>query len=250
MLRANAMSAAPATLSVVIASLNPGSRLPATLSSLREQRWVQPEIIIVERGSTDGTRAWLEAQASGSVTVISADGAGYFEALNRGIAAARHEWLLFLVAGDRLVGEVVLDETLNWTKKTEAGIVVGEAAFDDGRIVKLSTKVNAAARNFVPHSSTFYRRTLFEENDLFDTTLPTAADYEFHARLWKSHIRFKPIPLRIAACTTHEPVETHSWRAAREEMTVRHRYFSRGRCLWWDLASILRWLGRKLSPSR
>lgn len=243
------MSAAP-SLSVVIASLNSGSRLPTTLASLREQRWVQPEIIVVDRGSTDGTRAWLDANAAGSITVLAADGAGYFEALNRGIAAAHGEWLLFLVVGDRLVGEVVLDETLNWAKKTEAGVVVGESAFDDGRIDKLSARVNAAAGNFVPHSSTFYRRTLFEENEPFDTALPAAASYEFHARLWKSRIRFKPIPLRIAACTTHVPIDNRSWRATREAMTVRHRYFSVGRRTWWNIVSVFRFVGRKLSLSR
>jgi hypothetical protein len=158
-------------------------------------------------------------------------------AWNTGIARAQGEWLLLLHAGDRLVGDVILSEALNWVKKTEAGIAAGEMAYDSGRIVKLRSHVNPLAGNWVAPGATFYRRSLFAENGDFEISLAAMADYEFHLRLWKNRVRFKPIPLRIAAGETEPGFD---WAACREQIRVRHRYYAAWRCGWWDLRTVLR----------
>lgn len=238
MIRANAMSAAP-TLSVIIVCKNPGSRLHAALASIWEQRHVQPELIVIDGGSTDGTVAWLEARRAQIATLVSEPDQGVYEAMNKGLARARGEWVYFLGADDRLAGDMVLSETVNWMKKTESGVVVGEAAFDDGRIYKLRSQVNAIAGNFVRHQGAFFRRSLFEENGTFDTTLRFQADYDFNVRLWKGRVRYKPIPLRIAACGTGGLGDRRDWGRFREEITVRHRFFPAPRCWLWDGLSLL-----------
>jgi glycosyltransferase involved in cell wall biosynthesis len=243
------MQTAPA-FTLIVACRNPGPQLPATIESIRAQRWVEPQIIVADLGSTDGSRAWAAAEGPRLSAVIHGSAENRVEALNQAIAAARGEWLIFLQAGDRLVGDMVLSETGNWMKKTEAGVVVGEVAWDDGSIEKLRSHVNPVARNFLPASAGFYRATLFAENGSFDPSLRWHAEYEFNVRLWKSRVRFKPIPLRIAAA--HRPMarELRAWPAMREEMKVRHRYFSVLRCAPWDLAAGLRWLGGALVPRR
>ncbi|MBI5771727.1 MAG: glycosyltransferase [Verrucomicrobia bacterium] len=239
------MSPAP-TISVILVCKNPGSRLSAALDSVWSQLHVQPEVIVVDGASTDGSREWLEARRTKLTALVSEPDAGIYDAMNKGLAVARGEWVLFLGADDRLVGDMVLSEALNWMKKTEAGVAAGEAAYDDGRIYQLNSRVNPLARNFVHHQSTFYRRTLFEENGHFDTALAIMADYEFNVRLWKNRVRFKPIPLRIAACGTHGASDSGHWRGYREEIAVRHRYFSLNRCLWWDALSVLRFVRKKI----
>lgn len=210
-----------------------------------EQRWVQPELIVIDGGSTNGTREWLESQRQRISTLVSEPDAGVYDAMNRGIAAAHGEWVLFLGADDRLMGEMVLSEALNWMKKTEAGVAAGEAAYDDGRIYKLRSRVNPLARNFVHHQAAFYRRSLFAENGSFDPALAIMADYDFNLRLWKNRVRFKPIPLRIAACGVRGLSDSGRWRGYREEILVRHRYFPGPRCLVWDAISIIRFLRKK-----
>lgn len=248
MLPANAMSAAP-TLSVIVVCKNPGPRLRAALGSAWEQRHVHAEIVVVDGNSTDGSREWLESERSRIATLVSEPDGGVYDAMNKGIARARGEWIYFLGSDDRFAGSMVLSETVYSMKRTEAGVVVGEVAFDDGRIYKLRSPVNAVARNFMHHQAAFYRRTLFEENGGFDTSLAMMADYDFNLRLWKRGVRFTPIPLRIAACGTGGISDSGRWRGYREEMTVRHRYFPMLRALPWDVLSIARFL-RKQSPGR
>jgi putative colanic acid biosynthesis glycosyltransferase len=233
-------------LSVILVCKNPGPRLHAALGSVWEQLHVQAELIVIDGGSTDGTREWLEARRSRLAVLVSEPDSGIYDAMNKGVARATGEWIYFLGADDRLVGDMVLSESVNWMRKTEAGVAAGEAAFNDGRIYKLRSHVNPVARNFAHHQATFYRRTLFAENDGFDTSLAIMADYDFNIRLWKGRVRFKPIPLRIAACGTGGASDSGAWRGYREEIAVRHRYFSLGRCLFWDILSVVRFMRKKL----
>lgn len=245
MLGANAMSAAP-LLSVIVVCKNPGPRLSAALASVWDQREVSPELIVVDGASTDGTRAWLEAQRARLATLIAEPDAGVYDAMNKGVAAAHGDWVLFLGADDRLVGNTVLREALNWLKTTEAGVAAGEAAYDDGRLYRLHARANPVARNFVHHQAAFYRRSLFAENGGFDASFALMADYDFNVRLWKNRVRFKPLPLRLAACGVGGASDSGRWGGYAEEIRVRHRYFSAWRCWLWDALSVVRFLRKKI----
>lgn len=223
---------APVVISIILLCDGPEPFLPVTLASITEQRWLQPEVILVDRSAGRLAPTLATAQQPG-VRVLPADGRSRADALNDAVGAAKGEWLLFLQPGDRLVGDMVLSETQNWMKKTESGIVAGEVATDDGQILRLHSQVNAVAGNFLPSSGTFYRATLFAENGGFDPASGAQLFYEFNVRLWKSRVRFKPLPLRIAAAPANTQRAT-PWADLRERRTVRHRYFSFGRCLPWD----------------
>jgi glycosyltransferase involved in cell wall biosynthesis len=240
------MSVPTPIISVIIVCKNPGPRLPAALASVWGQGQVQAELIIVDGGSTDGSREWLESQRGRIATLVSEPDRGVYDAMNKGVALAHGEWVLFLGADDRLAGDTVLIETVHWLKKNEADIAVGEAAYDDGRIYKLSSRVNPLARNFVHHQATFYRRTLFSGYGNFDPTLVIMADYEFNLRLWTKHLLFKPLPLRIAACGSGGLSDAGHWRGYGEEIPVRHRYFPWWHCLPWDALSMIRFLRKKI----
>lgn len=231
-------------ISIILPCLNPGPGLRAALASVWEQRSVAGEVIVVDGGSTDGSVEWLRANQSRLGSLVAERDGGIYDAMNKGVGRARGEWILFLGADDRLVGDLVLAEVLKWAGKTEAGVVAGEAAYDDGRIYRFRSRVNPVARNFVHHQCAFYRRALFAENGGFDPTLTIAADYDFNLRLWRARVRFKPIPVRVAACGTRGASDGGAWSVYREEIAVRHRHFPAWRCWWWDALSVVRF-GRK-----
>ena len=242
------MSAEPAC-SLIVTCRNPGARLGPTLASALEQRRAAVEVIVVDQGSTDGTGAALEARRGEFAAILALPGASRVAAANAGVERARGDWVHFLRPGDRLAGDGVVAEVLVWARKTEAGVVVGETASDAGELRRLPARVNALAGEFAPPAGTFYRRSLFAENGPFDPELVTAADYEFQLRLWKGRVRFKPVPIRVAACGAHRPATGRltSWR---EEVAVRRRYFPLHRALPWDALGLVRAAGRSLLPGR
>lgn len=232
--------------SVIVVVKNPGAHLPAALASVWTQLHVQPEVIVIDGASTDGTREWLESHRDRFAALISEPDTGVYAAMNKGVALARGEWVLFLGADDRLVRDVVLSGAAEHVRGSAAGVIVGEAAYDDGRLYRLPARIRPLARNFVHHQAAFYRRTLFDENGSFDPSLRIAADYELNLRLWRHRVRFKSIPLRISACGIAGLSDGGDWRVYREEIAVRHRYAPAWRCLFWDALSVLRFLRKQL----
>ncbi len=101
---------ARAPISVVIPALNAAETLPATLAALAPAavEGLVREVILVDGGSDDATRA--TAEAAGARVIETAPGRG--GQLAEGAAQARGDWLLFLHA------DTVLDP--GWTAEAAA----------------------------------------------------------------------------------------------------------------------------------
>jgi len=85
-------------ISIVIASKDRERYLRDTLASLEAQAPAPPfEVIVVDNGSSDGTRALVEARAGGNLPVryVGEPDPNRAKARNRGAAAARGDYLLF-----------------------------------------------------------------------------------------------------------------------------------------------------------
>lgn len=88
-----------AVLGVVIPTLDEAQALPVLLGDLRALAAALPlDIVVADGGSRDGTQA---AAAAAGARVVTAP-RGRARQLNRGAAAVRGEWLLFLHADSRL----------------------------------------------------------------------------------------------------------------------------------------------------
>src|SRR3954468_13392768 len=90
--------AALPTLTIITPCLNAAATLPATLDSVRAQRFPGLEHIVVDGGSTDGTLDIL--RAADGVRWISEPDRGLAHALNKGIA----------MAGGDVIGELNADD--------------------------------------------------------------------------------------------------------------------------------------------
>lgn len=235
-------------VSVIVACRNPGPLLHTALASV----WAQPdgscEVIVIDGASIDGTREWLESQRTRLGVLLSEPDRGVYEAMNKGVAAARGEWIIFLGADDRLLDEALtrLAPTL---QQARADVVVGEAVFDDGRSYPLANTRSAIRRNFVHHQAAFYRRTLFAAHGGFLPDLRIMADYEFNLLLLKAGVRFESVPVLVAACGSGGLSDAGGWTGYREEITVRHRHFPAWQCWLWDLGSIMRFVRKKILRS-
>ena len=84
--------------SVVIPTFNRLEYLPATLASVRAQRFADFETIVVDDGSTDGTREYLAAQTD--IRVVHQTNLGAGVARNAGVAVATGQYIAFLDSDD------------------------------------------------------------------------------------------------------------------------------------------------------
>lgn len=95
-------SADDPTVSVVMAAFNVEKYLSRALKSVQQQSLQSLEIIVVDDGSTDQTRAILADHAvqDPRIRVLSARGAGPASARNLAIAKARGRWIAIVDADD------------------------------------------------------------------------------------------------------------------------------------------------------
>ena len=92
---------APPAVSIVLPTYNRLTYLREAVASVRTQSVASWELIVVDDGSTDGTREWVAAIGDGRIRLLTTDHCGFPSRLrNRGIASARAEWIAFIDSDD------------------------------------------------------------------------------------------------------------------------------------------------------
>ncbi len=87
-------------ISVVIPTFNRKKLLIEAVQSVCTQSFQDWELIVVDDGSTDGTEEELKPLLSSEIQYIRQAHQGVSRARNRGIQAARHDWIAFLDSDD------------------------------------------------------------------------------------------------------------------------------------------------------
>lgn len=238
-------------ISILIVCRNPGLRLRAALASVAAQTLAECELVVVDGASTDGTAAWLESRRADFGALRIAPDSGIYDAMNHALRLARGEWVLFLGADDRLASPGVLAGVAPALRAASpaTAAIIGEARYDDGRSYRFVSAASAIRRNFVHHQAAFYRRAALLSAGEFDASLRLMADYDLNLRLLRAGVGFAPIVLHVADCGSGGASDSGRWLGYREEIVVRHRHFSAGRCLVWDFASVARYFRKKIRRS-
>ncbi len=131
------------SLSVVIPAYNEEGAVKTTVEDVREhlaQTGIPYEIIVVDDGSADGTRA--EAEASGATVHYNQVNSGYGATLKRGVRAAQYEYVAILDA-DGTYPAKYLPEMLKMCKDQD--MVVG----DRGAAMKNVPLLRRPAKKFL-----------------------------------------------------------------------------------------------------
>lgn len=158
-----AQSMASPLISVIIATYNRASFLREAVDSVLCQTFPDFELIVVDDGSQDNTREVLVSYGSLIRTLFQAN-AGLSAARNRGINAARGEWIAFLDSDDVWLPEKLATQMADLaTRKNVCLHTTNATIYRDhigretdlfeytGASAVLSQPCSVIARAFVPH---------------------------------------------------------------------------------------------------
>ena len=182
-------------ISIIIPALNEAQALPATLARVFAQAG-ECEIIVVDGGSHDATRAIAAADAR--VHLVTAP-KGRATQMNAGVRAAHGEWLLFLHA-DTLLPDGALEAIAALPDDIQAGGFRHRFSGDDWRLRLISWMHNWRCRwthVFYGDQALFVRRALFERLGGFPEDYPLE-DVVFGERL---RMRSRPRLLNLHVVT-------------------------------------------------
>lgn len=113
-------------LSIVTITFNAGAVLQRTMDSVAEQDYPYIDYVLVDGASRDHTVALIEAQQQHMpLRFVSEPDKGLYDAMNKGLAMATGDYILFLNAGDTLADAHVISEM--FAKHPGADVYYGHA---------------------------------------------------------------------------------------------------------------------------
>lgn len=210
----HALSGRP-LFSIILATLNPGSKFRATLDSVLAQTGASYEVLVVDGGSEDGTVEQAE-EAGAAVSLLRESTPGVYPAMNRGITEAKGQILYFLGAGDRLRPAVLAEIAKAW-HWPRYGILYGDVWMEDlGVIYDGKFDKEKLRNNNLCHQGVFYSRGLFQRHGPYDPKYRILADYDFNLKIFgdpSADIRYLPLVMAdyegngLSAGTRDEPFQ-------------------------------------------
>jgi putative colanic acid biosynthesis glycosyltransferase len=197
------MMPGPVKISIVTIVLNDAHAVEQTILSVSRQKYANPEFIIVDGGSSDGTTAIINAHSERISWWVSEKDGGIYDAMNKGLQHATGDWVIFLNAGDLFADDMVLHRVLP-ERTPDADVIFGDSIADYGRfrVYRTAGSPDDLRKGmFCSHQSMFFSRKLFE-NKLFRTDLEIVADHEFLIRLQTEGFTFQHIPFPVVTWNT------------------------------------------------
>lgn len=189
--------------SIVIPVYNAFNKIEQCLNSIDQQSFKDYEVILVDGASNDGTIEKIQdyCRSHNSVNFISEKDDGIYDAMNKGIAISKGQYLYFIGSDDCLFSSDVLDrvsKSLQDQKFPE--LIYGNVLLGDTCIVHNGEYTLAKLYYLnICHQSIFYSKRLFNGKHDFRQEYPAFADWYFNFKCFSdSKIRVQYLGILIA----------------------------------------------------
>jgi glycosyltransferase involved in cell wall biosynthesis len=175
-----------ARVSIVTISFNQAPYLERAIRSVLEQDYADIEYIVVDPGSTDGSRDIIERYRSRISKIIFEPDDGPAHGLNKGFAAASGDIFGYINADDAYLPGAIRKAVAAFRARPSADVIYGHSYIVDGagRIVRRSRSVPFDLRLYaygavvVMQQSTFFSRRAFAAVGGFNQNNRTSWDGE------------------------------------------------------------------------
>ena len=217
-------------LDIITINRNNREGLERTIKSVVNQTvFDQINFIIIDGGSTDGSKEIIEQYKDELFHYVSEPDNGIFNAMNKGIRASVSDYLLFLNSGDYLSENNVLESVFPYLDGTD--IVYGNEIkltvdpfgknrdpfawvsnqmnyrwYTNGswhqRSLKATVFPDELSESFfvtsaLPHQSTFIRAS-FQKEHPYSESFKLLGDWKFFREAWKNGCTYKHIPVTVS----------------------------------------------------
>lgn len=190
-------------LSIITIAYNNREGLKLTIDSvINQSAFDKIEYIVIDGGSSDGSRELLESYSKKLTHWVSEPDSGIYNAMNKGAWMSSGEYLLFLNSGDNLRNSNVIENILD--KLSGQDIVCGQVVTHLGNIARLKIPPkNISLFTFVggslPHPSSFIKRTIFDKVGGYDESYRIISDWCFFILATiKENCTYKTIPIVVS----------------------------------------------------
>lgn len=230
-------------ISVITVVYNGKNDIESTILSVINQTYYNIEYIIIDGGSTDGTQDVIKKYQDKISFWISEPDIGIYDAMNKGAAIAKGEWLSFMNAGDSFYNEKTIEKVfLNDFSNTD--IIYGSVNCTnkyESLVILPKPLLDIENHMFFCHQSSFVRTEVFMRFK-FNLKFKIAADYELFYTLYKEKFRFKEILECISVFEADNGVSSRNFHTLKREFLLINKKWEKPvyRCLFYADIALLR----------
>jgi len=193
-------------ISIITIAFNNHKGLAKTIESVLAIKDDDIEFLVIDGGSTDGTKELLQSYSDKIDVIVSEKDFGISDAFNKGVNKSTGKWLFFLNSGDTFSTKTAI-------RKIKADLIINEEQYLCFYKVKLSNSKSTMPTSImidnkgveyiinnaeIPHQGAFISKQLFNKYGLFSTTLKIRMDYDFFLRVRHESLKFTFIDNIIA----------------------------------------------------
>ena len=164
--------------SVITINYNNRDGLLRTINSVKCQKSQQFEFIIIDGGSTDGSVDVIKQYVTNVTYWISEKDNGVYHAMNKGVAQAHGDFLIFMNSGDCFHDSNVLNSVVDYQEDIICGKVLkGNSTIPSGHH-KYTISLVDLMRGSLPHQAMFIKRELLVKHP-YDEKYKILSDWKF-----------------------------------------------------------------------
>ncbi len=187
-------------LSIITINYNNREGLQRTINSIIDQTWHDFEWIVIDGGSTDGSKELIEKYQKYFSYWCSEPDKGVYNAMNKGVVKAKGEYLFFLNSGDCLHDSKVLEKAS--TIDSDSDVFYGDICFvkKDGNFIfnypeKLTT--HYLLYRSLGHPACFIKAYLLNEKG-YREDFKIISDWYCFIKWYREGKSFVHIPITVA----------------------------------------------------
>ena len=213
-------------VSIITINRNNAVGLHRTLESAATQTFRSFEHLVIDGASNDGSQSTAKKFEEQLAFFRSEPDTGIYNAMNKGIAKARGDYLLFLNSGDTLKGRFALETAAKQLGKEQ--LVYFDLDLIDSagrRRQSFPERLDFAffVRQSLPHPSTFIDPDLFRQSGPYDESLKIVSDWKaFMVWVCRYNCTYKYVPEVLTEFPfdglSSRPESAPIWQAERERV--------------------------------
>jgi putative colanic acid biosynthesis glycosyltransferase len=185
-------------ITVITVTYNALDALSKTMRSVDAQDYAFTEYIIVDGGSTDGTREMLTAYKGRLDSWVSERDKGIYDAMNKGVGMAHGDYCIFMNAGDTFASSTVLSDI---SRHLDGSDVIYGDITKEGK-VKHALPPHNCHKMFYCHQAAFVSTKTLREFP-FDIRHRYSADFKQAKQMILAGRQFRRTDILVADFDTH-----------------------------------------------
>lgn len=183
-------------ISVITVVFNGATTLEHTIRSVIEQSYSNVEYIIIDGGSTDGTQDLLRKYDGDIDYWVSEKDAGIYDAMNKGIALAKGDYIGMLNSDDYFANPLALEKIVERLKTSNTDAVFSCLDIvDPANLSRVLRKYRIPNYSefmlrigvMPPHPTFYCKKSIYDRAGMYRTDYRIAADFEMLVRLLVKH---------------------------------------------------------------